>query len=231
MSQSQDCIHYRFDLGAEQVTFEVNTTEADDAQCSGELPEWALLDYRKCQNCEVSSDACLTCAMALRAQKVIDAFGSHISTESVHVRVQTPQREFARDCDLQTGIHSLMGLLMATCGCSHLESMRKLVNFHIPFCSTEETLRRVVGAYLTEQYFVMRDGGEPDWNLERLSVIFSNLAQVNQSFVHRLQGTMEKDAVNNAILGFFATMSLFAADLTGQMARQRAYLLNEAPKA
>ena len=59
-------------------------------------------------------------------------------------------------------------------------------------------------------------------------MIFSHLAQVNQDFVRRLQGTMEKDAVNNAILGFFATASLFAADLTGQMERHRAYLLNEA---
>ena len=199
----------------------------DSVQLAEDLPEWALLDYRKCQNCEVSSDACLTCAMALWVQKVIEAFGSNVSTELVHVRVQTPQREFARDCDLQTGIHSLMGLLMATCGCSHLESMRKLVNFHIPFCSTEETLRRVVGAYLTEQYFVMREGGQPDWGMERLSGIFSHLAQVNQDFVRRLQGTMEKDAVNNAILSFFATASMFAADFSGQMDRNRAYLLNE----
>ncbi len=228
MSLRQDCIHYLFDFGKRKVDFEVNTEKADSEKLAEDLPEWALLDYRKCLNCEISPDACLTCAMALRVQKVIEAFGSHVSTESVHVTVQTPQREFSRDCDLQTGIHSLMGLLMATCGCSHLESMRKLVNFHIPFCSTEETLRRVVGAYLTEQYFVMQDGGQPDWGLERLSVIFSHLAQVNQDFVRRLQGTMEKDAVNNAILGFFATASLFAADLTGQMERHRAYLLNEA---
>ena len=229
MSLTQDRIHYLFDFGERQVSFEVDTVKTDSVQLAEDLPEWALLDYRKCQNCEVSSDACLTCAMALRVEKVIEAFGSNVSTELVHVRVQTPQREFARDCDLQTGIHSLMGLLMATCGCSHMESMRKLVNFHIPFCSTEESLRRVVGAYLTEQYFVMRDGGQPDWGLERLSAIFSHLAQVNQDFVRRLQGTMEKDAVNNAILGFFATASLFAADLSGQMDRQRAYLLNELP--
>ena len=108
-----------------------------------------------------------------------------------------------------------------------MESMRKLVNFHIPFCSTKETLRRVVGAHLMEQYFVMRDGGQPDWTLERLSVIFSHLAQLNQDFARRLQGTMEKDAVTNAILGFFATTSLFSANLSGEMDRQRAYLLNE----
>ena len=97
---------------------------------------------------------------------------------------------------------------MATCGCSHLETFRILVNFHIPFCSTEEMLRRTVGAYLTQQYFVMRDGGKPDWELRRLEAIFSNLAQLNQDFV------------------YFATSSLFAADLTAQVDRLRPYLLN-----
>ncbi|NCG08253.1 MAG: hypothetical protein GWO81_01580 [Verrucomicrobia bacterium] len=190
------------------------------------IPDWAQLDYRQCRNCAVQSNDCLTCAMALQVESVIDAFGDNFSTEKVHVRVIKPQREFAHDCDLQTGIHSLLGLLMATCGCSHFEPFRMLVNFHIPFCSTEESLRRAVGAYLTQQYFVMRDGGKPDWELCQLEADFANLAVVNQDFARRLQGIMQKDAVTNAIFGYFATSSLFAADLTAQVDRQRAYLLN-----
>ena len=227
MVQCQDCIFYTFDFGERQVSFEINTVETELEPSVKDLPEWALQDDRKCLNCVSSSEEDIICAIAMRVEEVIQAFGSNVSTELVHVRVQTPQRVFSRVCDLQTGIHSLLGLLMATCGCSHMESMRKLVNFHIPFCSTKETLRRVVGAHLMEQYFVMRDGGQPDWALERLSEIFSHLAQLNQNFARRLQGTMEKDAVTNAILGFFATTSLFSANLSGEMDRQRAYLLNE----
>lgn len=226
MSVGAESIEYLFQLGERAVTFDVSTNGKADARTKESIPEWAQLDYRKCRNCTIPSNDCLTCAMALQVETVIHAFGDNFSTEKVHVRVTTPQREFARDCDLQTGIHSLLGLLMATCGCSHLEPLRMLVNFHIPFCSTEESLRRAVGSYLTKQYFVMRDGGEPDWELRQLEADFSNLAIVNQDFARRLQGIMQKDAVTNAIFGYFATSSLFAADLTGLVERQRAYLLN-----
>jgi hypothetical protein len=221
-----DQIQYIFKVGDRDVSFNVDTDPNSRQFSEGELPEWAQLNYRQCRNCSIDEADCVTCAMALRAQRVVETFGSHVSTERVHVSVKTPQREFSRECDLQTGIQSLMGLLMATCGCSHFEPLRILVNFHIPFCTTEETLRRVAGAYLTEQYFVMKDGGKPDWELKGLTQIFTSLAVVNQDFVRRLQGTMEKDAVNNAILGYFASSSLLAADFEGQMARHRPYLLN-----
>ena len=166
MSVKTECIQYVFQLAEREVAFDVSTEVGVTEYDAGSIPSWAELDYRKCRNCEVKSSECLICAVAIRVESVIKAFGDNVSTERVHVVVRTPQRDFSRDCDLQTGIHSLLGLLMATCGCSHLETFRILVNFHIPFCSTEEMLRRTVGAYLTQQYFVMRDGGKPDWELK-----------------------------------------------------------------
>ena len=227
MSINTKNIQYIFELEDRKAAFDVSIDEPEVGLGEASMPEWMRLDYEQCQNCTLKSSDCLVCAMAMRIQTVIDTFGKDVSTEKVRVRVRTPQREFVQHCDLQTGIHSLLGLLMATCGCPHLETMRTLVNFHIPFCSTEEMLRRSVGAYLTKQYFVLRDGGKPDWDLKGLEAVFHNLSIVNKDFVRRLKGAVEKDAVTNAIHAYFATSSLFAVDLKGQIERQRGYLLNE----
>jgi hypothetical protein len=220
-------IQYIFELEDRKAAFDVSIDDFEVELGEASMPEWMRLDYEQCQICTQKSSDCLVCTMAVRIQTVIDTFGKDVSTEKVRVQVRTPQREFEQHCDLQTGIHSLLGLLMATSGCLYLETMRALVNFHIPFCSTEEMLRRIVGAYLTKQYFVLRDGGKPDWDLKGLEAVFHNLSIVNKDFVRRLKGAVEKDAVTNAIHAYFATSSLFAADLKSQIERQRGYLLNE----
>jgi hypothetical protein len=156
-------------------------------------------------------------------------FGDHISTERTIVTVTTPQRTFKQECDLQTGINSLLGLLMVNSGCSVLQPLRMLMNFHIPFCSTREMLRRVVGAYLTEQYYVQRSGGTPDWELNKLKELYTELSKLNQDFVRRIQGAIKKDAVSNAIFGFFASASLIASDLDALMENNKAYMLNSQP--
>lgn len=46
----------------------------------------------------------------------------------------------------------LMGLMMATSGCPVLQEIGAMASFHIPFCSTRETLDRTVGSYLTKQF-------------------------------------------------------------------------------
>ena len=227
MSSDTENIQYTFEFKDRKATFDVAIGDTGEDFDHQTIPEWMLLEHWQCRNCELKSNECLACAMAIRVQSVIETFGEAMSTDRVRVNVQTPQRKFMQDCDLQTGIHSLLGLLMATCGCPHLEPMRSLVNFHIPFCSTEEMLTHMVGAYLTKQYFIQRDGGKPDWELDRLEAVFSNLAMVNQDFVRRLKGVVQKDAVTNAIHAYFAISSLFAADLKGQLERQRGYLLNE----
>lgn len=115
---------------------------------------------------------------------------------------------------------------MANSGCSVLQPLRMLMNFHIPFCSTQEMLRRVVGAYLTEQYYVQRSGGTPDWELNKLKKLYVELSELNQDFVRRIQGAIKKDAVSNAIFGFFASASLIASDLDTLMEKNKAYMLN-----
>lgn len=195
MSSLNEVIIYEFNLinsDLKDFRFEVKLDSPIKKKFSEGVPKWALLEYKQCRNCDLDSYDCISCAMALSLEQLVAAFGDHLSTERTIVTVTTPQRTFREDCDLQTGINSLLGLLMVNSGCSVLKPLRMLMNFHIPFCSTREMLRRVVGAYLTEQYYVQRSGGTADWELNELKNLYSELSKLNQDFVRRIQGAIKK---------------------------------------
>lgn len=58
---------------------------------------------------------------------------------------------------MQIGLYSLLGLVMATSGCPHLDFLRPLALHPLPFSSIHETVFRVSSSYLTEQYFREND--------------------------------------------------------------------------
>ena len=53
-------------------------------------------------------------------------------------------------------IVALMGLIMATGSCPWFQQLRTLADTHLPFASIEDTLLRVAGTYLIQEYFVAR---------------------------------------------------------------------------
>ena len=61
---------------------------------------------------------------------------------------------------------------VATSGCPVLKPLGAMASFHIPFCTTRETLRRIVGSYLIKQYFKQLEGEEPDWELKELKALY-----------------------------------------------------------
>jgi len=81
-----------------------------------------------------------------------------------------------------------------------LGRLRSQALFHLPFASIEETLYRTVGDYLIKQFFIMRDGGQPDFALVGLEALYSELAILNISFFSRIQAASAKDANLNAVV-------------------------------
>lgn len=105
----------------------------------------------------------------------------------------------------------MLGLQLATSGCPVLEKLRSMANFHMPFCSFGEMLHRTVSAYLTQQFFVYKEGGEADWDLNGLKSYYQELEILNRAFSERIQVLEESDAASNAIIMFFAA-SIIVAD-------------------
>lgn len=166
---------------------------------SEEKPEWTKLEYNKCDSCPLNSSEVSHCPMALATLKPVELFNEHLSTEKVRVEVKTPERNYIKDCDLQTGLSALMGLLMATSGCPFFDFLKPLARFHSPFSSLEETHYRILSLFLMRSHFSPnQEVGES--LRDRVFEPYAKLADVNRDFLKRMFGVIEKDSALNAVV-------------------------------
>lgn len=222
-----ETVGYHFQFKDREVNFEVDTQSREPSE-SQVHPEWARLNYEQCACCPLKEADCAHCPVAVRINDVMDAFADNNSIERVKVTVETAERSYYEECDLQVGINSLMGLLMATSGCPVLDQLRSMASFHIPFCSVRETLQRTVGSYLIKQYFEQQHGETPDWELVHLKELYDVLEGLNRDFSKRIEGSSSSDAVSNAIIMFFATSVIVASSLDQQLKEHESYLTSVA---
>ncbi len=225
---NEEVVRYIFQLEDREVSFEVETRprELEELSDEGEHPDWARLEFKQCACCPLKASDCKYCPVATRINEVMEAFADSNSIEQVQVTVEVPERSYFRDCDLQVGINSLMGLLMATSGCPVLKDLGSMASFHIPFCTTRETLLRAVGSYLTKQYFKELSEETPDWGMVRLKELYGVLGGLNQDFCKRVQASVCSDAVSNAVIMFFATSVVVESSLDHELAQHEEYLTN-----
>ena len=97
---------------------------------------------------------------------------------------------------------------------------------HLPFSSVEETLSRVVSHYLLKQYFVMKSGGTPDWELKNLVTLYDALDTVNAAFINRVRHASERDSNLNAVCGFGMFSRLYAMALDDLLEEEKAVFLS-----
>jgi len=218
-------VRYTFDFGNRKVVFDADTQQHQVTN-GARYPEWTRLDYKQCACCPLTKDDCAHCPVATRISDLLEAFAADKSTERVKVTVETAERNYYDDCDLQVGLNSLMGLLMATSTCPILERLGAMASFHIPFCTTRETLHRTVGSYLIQQYFKQLRGEKPDWELKELKKLYTELEGLNRDFSKRIEESIRSDALSNAVIMFFATSVVVASSLDKQLQRHEKYLTN-----
>jgi hypothetical protein len=202
----------------------------DPGPTTSELPPWTLLTFHQCSNCPLSSETSPRCPAAVDVFRIAERFADKLSYERVHVRVQRGGRTYEIDCDVQTALGSLLGLVMASSGCPILGQLRGLARFHLPFAEFEETLFRTVSLYLLRQYFVARDGGVPDFELAGLAALYDDLQQVNRAFKRRIEGVSPRDASINAVTLLFSLSALVSLSLEGGLDQLR-QLVEAAPAA
>ncbi len=162
-------------------------------------PEWTKLKYCQCENCPLG-DKVEYCPVAVNLSELVETFKDFTSYVGTRVVVKAPERTYKEDTTLQQGLSSIVGLYMVTCNCPIMDQLRPMVRFHLPFATSEETLYRAVSMYLTRQYFAMRRGKTPDWELEKLAQIYSAISVVNAGMSRRLRQASTKDANVNALI-------------------------------
>lgn len=162
-------------------------------------PEWTKLQYHQCANCPLGDDV-VHCPVAVNLSTLVETFKDSISFQDLLVRVMTERRDFEAKTTLQEGLSSIIGVYMVTSNCPVMDRLRPNVRFHLPFASEEETIYRAISMYLTAQYFRMRNGEEPDWELKKLAEVYRGVSEVNKGMTARLADASTKDANVNAVI-------------------------------
>jgi hypothetical protein len=162
-------------------------------------PEWTKLKYHQCGNCPLGDDVAY-CPVAVNLATLVETFKDALSFQDIHVRVMTERRDFEAKTTLQEGLSSITGVYMVTSNCPVMDRLRPNVRFHLPFASEEETIYRAISMYLTAQYFRMRNGEEPDWELKKLAEVYRGVSAVNKGMSERLAAASTKDANVNAVI-------------------------------
>jgi hypothetical protein len=184
------------------------------AEIPENLPTWTNLYFHQCPNCLLSIQTSPKCPVAVHLVKLIESF-KHLQTyDIILVEITTPERITINETSAQKGLSSLIGLIMATCGCPQTVFLRPMARFHLPFANALETTFRAVSMYLVAQYFRRRQGLDADLELEGLKKIYSNIQLINVAMAERLRAIADKDVALNAlvILDSFAQMVPFSVD-------------------
>ena len=69
-----------------------------------------------------------------------------------------------------------------------------MVEFHLPFATTTETVYRTISMYVMAQFFCRRRGKEPDLDLVRLPDLLEDVRQVDLGFCGRISALGAEDA-------------------------------------
>ena len=194
--------HFKFEDGKE-ILYEINLNSETLELITPKTetyPEWTNLEFQQCPNCPLDKKQNQQCPIAKNTIQIIDIFGQMKSIDKILLRITTEQRIYSKETDLQSGLGSLMGLIMVTSGCPILDKLRPMSRFHLPFASNEETLYRVISMYLLGEFFKLKEGKTPDWDLKDLHLLYKNINVVNNAFFKRLQQTETLDATLNALI-------------------------------
>jgi hypothetical protein len=209
---------FRFGDGQQQAIDVVLTQPALDMvpPAVAALPAWTELTFHQCPNCPLDKAGHTHCPIARNLVSINDAFRERISYETVNVEVRTAARQYVKECPLQEAVSALMGLVMATSGCPHLDRLRPMVFTHLPFATAEQTTYRAVSMYLLAQFFRQRRGMAPDWALTHLTAAYTEIRLVNGALARRLAHIQEQDANLNAIVKLDCQADITSSSISEQ---------------
>ncbi len=197
----EDGTQKRFDIDLNPATLELVSRP------DGPHPEWTKLKYRQCANCPLG-DKVEHCPIAVNLAHLVETFSDSYSYEHTAVTVEVAERTYQKQTTLQRGLSSIIGIYMVTSNCPIMDPLRPMVRFHLPFATTRETVYRAVSMYLLKQYFIWREGGDPDWQLRRLEDLYKAIGEVNRGMSDRLRQASTADASVNAVIILFSVGEL-----------------------
>ncbi|HVC12433.1 MAG TPA: hypothetical protein VNE59_12395 [Burkholderiales bacterium] len=187
----------------------LRVASAPEGEQSADLPPWTELAFHQCSNCPLSPASTPRCPMAANFVPLIELFGKLRSYENVTAQVESDERTVTKRTTVQRALRSLMGLLAASSDCPHVDFLKPMAHFHLPFSSEDETIYRVASSYLLAQYFRRQQGKDADPGLDGLKACYQALQQVNAAMARRMRAIKIEDGAVNALV----LLDLFAQTL------------------
>jgi hypothetical protein len=177
-------------------------------------PEWIGTEFHQCPNCSLDPVRTPFCPQAACLLPIIRAFDQDVSYERVNLKVIMNDREIRKETSLARGVSSLMGLLIATCGCPVTRFFIPMGRFHLPLASQDETMFRASASFLLGQYFMKKSGRPAVLGLDGLVKVYDEIQTINQSMLDRLRTATRTDSTVNALilLDVYAKFALIDID-------------------
>ncbi len=215
----KDLITYKFAFKFEDernITFDIRIEPLtmNLLRNSSEYPEWTKMDHFKCPHCPLNSNEYIYCPVAVNLNSVIKSFNNVSSFDKVFIEVISEERGYFKKTDVQSGVSSLIGILMVTSGCPIMGKLKPMVRFHLPFATLDETEYKVFSMYLLAQFVKRVNGLEPDWDLVKLQKIYDDIKILNINVASKIADLEAKDASINAVvvLNNFADIVSFSIE-------------------
>lgn len=178
-----------------------------------QYPVWTQLTFHQCPTCPLTTAEYSHCPVAIDAKEILLEFAEILSCRDADILVKTPEREYFKRTDTQTGLRALIGFVMASSACPILTKMRGMAYFHLPFASIDETVFRVTSSYLLHQYFVHKKSGKIDIELDGLKNYYKELQTLNYHFLERIRAASEADSTLNVVATLFTISSMLSLSL------------------
>jgi len=180
----------------------------------GSYPDWSKLENFKCPHCPLQGKYYEYCPVAMNIVDMIQEFRDMPSFQHAEVFVETENRTYTKKTSLQSGVSSMMGILMVSSGCPIMGKLKPMLHFHLPFASLEETQFRALSFYLLSQYVSWKRGRNPDWDMNELVNIYENIRTLNHSVSKKIANLEVMDTSINSlvILNNFADYVTFTID-------------------
>ncbi len=200
----KEVFHYRFN----DNPFQLIQKPIDNPK------EWINIEFHRCPDCSLDSGTTKYCPQAANLLPLIYAFDNARSYDPVHLSVITDDRIISQDTTVARGVSSLMGLIIATCGCPSTRFFIPMGRFHLPLATQEETLFRAAASFLLTQYFLKKSGSPADLKMDGLIKIYHEIQTVNQYMLKRLRSAVKTDSTVNALilLDVYAKFALIDID-------------------
>lgn len=188
---------------------DINREHPEPESLGDDHAAWTRLDFCRCESCPLDQSRHRYCPTAIDIEQITKKFWNTTSIERADVWVHTENRSYFKNCDTQTYLMSLYGLIMSSSACPIFSRLKPMAHFHLPFARMEETVYRLTSTYLLNQYLKKKQGkGEADWELNELREFYSLLKNMNMQFMKRLRNASQADANINAQQIFVSTTML-----------------------